>query len=214
MNIARTDFEDTRDYDRHSAEDRVGDMCLTWGNFARLAPQSPFHSNLIDRFMYLLQKKFPDVYAFRAEMGSAICKGTITSQRAADLADVARVRASRWIFFPCNPGWHWVLAAFDMVTGNCYYYDSYNSGGNHVVRAQRALEVMHLVLDQDGGEALVSPNTPQQYYRDGPGVDCGVFLCGFTHMLACGCDITYIDQKLINRYRLYIGACLHSHKLL
>ena len=101
-----------------------------------------------------------------------------------------------------------------MSTGNAYYYDSYNSRLNHADRAKRVLKVMKLVLDRDVGESVIPRNIPQQHYRRGPGVDCGVFCCGFAHMIDCGGEISYIDQKLMSEYRLYIGACLHSHKLL
>ena len=124
------------------------------------------------------------------------------------------MKRSRWLLLPYNPGWHWVLLACEIRTGNVYYYDSYHSNRNYVVVVKRVLSMLRHVLDRDDGESLIPSNTPQQHYGGGPGVDCGIFCCGFGHMLACEGNIEYIKQELMDRYRLYIGCCIHTHTIL
>ena len=153
------------------------------------------------------------MYTIKCAVSAIICGGRGDDLSSSGrLLDVNRLKRSRWLLLPFNPGWYWILFACEIRTGNVHYYDSHNS--NYKDEGSRVLRVLRHVLDRDDGELVTPSNTPQQHFMNEPGVDCGAFCCGFAHMVCCGGSIGSMNQRLMNDYRSYIGCCIHTHSLL
>ena len=131
----------------------------------------------------------------------------------------AQMQGKRYVFFPIHMPFHWVLVSYRLDTGLCEYFDSLITCGEtrlHVGRAQRVLRFCNRVMgrDESFGEACAHPQTPQQHWRGGPGVDCGVFVCAFMLMICQDTSVSRMSQHVASDFRKHIAVSIHSNKLI